>query len=179
MSLCSVGETGMRADTQVSWTPASFWNLSVLTPPLLYATAPAKLRKKNLYSSNGSRNTTSGTAHLNNAAHGASHSSSLPNVRGNTGPQTHLLCRDLVHGGPKSRIAVKDKYTYLYIHIYVYTYFTYIYIRIYIHVHTHIYICIYIYTQYGTVLTLSSSISAMVNKRERDSARESAGKRER
>jgi len=99
----------MRADTQVSWTPASFWNMSVLTPPLLYATAPAKLRKKSLYSSNGSRNTTSGRAHLNNAAHGASHSSSLPNVRGNTGPQTHLLCRDLVHGGPKSRIAVKDK----------------------------------------------------------------------
>jgi len=109
MSLCSAGETGMRADTKVSWTSASFWNMSVVTPPLVYATAPAKLSKKSLYSSNGSRKTTSGRAHVNNAAHGASHSSGLPNVRGNTGPLTHSLCRDLVPGGPKLSIAVKDK----------------------------------------------------------------------
>ena len=78
-----------------------------MTPRLLYATGPAKMNNKSLYSSNGSSKRTSGRAHVDNAAHRASHNSSLPNVRGHTGPVTHLLCRDLVHGGPKSKITVK------------------------------------------------------------------------
>jgi len=104
MSLCSVAETGMRADTKLSWTSESFWNMSVVTPPLLYATAPAIISKKSLYSSNGSRKTTGIRPRLENATHRASHNSGLSNVR------SYKLCRDLVHGGPKSRIAVKHKH---------------------------------------------------------------------